>query len=228
MEIKTCYLLLLSTVEVKAILLFFLIKIKSVIVRVDKQGRNLLYTGNLSRIRHEHDSCNKNNKSYKTKRGRNNMSDTHNIAILIANGFNEKELVEIQKSLRAQDMVPKMVSSENGVVNGWADNTWGCFFPVDVSINQALASDFDGLIIMGGDKSIQRLAKTAHTNRFVSSFQRVEKPVLALDEASQIIDTETGSVTHLDVSEQDLTETLTTFINDVQVSEPEMELSIAA
>ena len=62
----------------------------------------------------------------------------------------------------------------------------------------------------------------------VSSFQRVEKPVLALDEASQIIDTETGSVTHLDVSEQDLTETLTTFINDVQVSEPEMELSIAA
>lgn len=154
------------------------------------------------------------------------MSVNHNIAVLIANGFNEKALVDIQKLLRSKDMVVKMVSSENGVVNGWADNTWGCFFPVDVSINEALASDFSGVIVMGGDKSIQRLKKTAHTQRFVSSFDRVQKPVLALDQASEIVGEMNASL--VDTSTESLVESLELFLENVETTEFASEISMAA
>ncbi len=147
------------------------------------------------------------------------------IAILIANGFNEKELVAIQKGLRPQNMVAKMVSSENGVVNGWADQSWGCFFPVDVSLSEALASDFAGLIVMGGDKSIQRLAKTAHTQRFIQSFIRSEKPILSLDDASEIVESDAESVTHIETSTEILSDVLIPFLESVQNGHIEMDMA---
>ncbi|MBL4588655.1 MAG: DJ-1/PfpI family protein [Alphaproteobacteria bacterium] len=153
------------------------------------------------------------------------MSVSHKVAVLIANGFNEKELSVIQKKLISQNMVAKMVSSENGVVNGWADNSWGCFFSVDDSINQALASDYSGLIIMGGDKSIQRLLKTAHTERFVNSFVRVGKPVLALDDAHQVVSTEESVVTHVETVSQDMGEVLDMFLVSVQGLDIEMDMA---
>ena len=154
------------------------------------------------------------------------MSVNHNIAILIANGFNESKLVEIQKTLRSNNMVAKMVSPESGVVNGWADNTWGCFFPVDAAINEALASDYTGLIVMGGDKSIQRLMKTAHTERFVNSFARVGKTVLTLDEASSIAPAEQSDmIMHVDTGVESVESALSQFIDNMLASDVEMDMA---
>ena len=55
-----------------------------------------------------------------------------NIAIMIANGFDEVEFVEPQKQLLATGATVKAVSRANGLVNGWYDGSWGHFFPVDV------------------------------------------------------------------------------------------------
>ncbi len=154
------------------------------------------------------------------------MNVQHNIAILVANGFNEKELTIIQKNLRGNDISLKIISSENGIVNGWADQSWGCFFPVDIAINTALASDYSSLIVLGGDKSIERLKKTAHTDRFVSSFIRADKPVLLIDDASQLIETQGNTnVIPVETSRQSLSESVALFIEDLQSSHSEMGIA---
>jgi len=156
------------------------------------------------------------------------MDIQHKIAILVANGFHETALVSIQKLLRESDVKSQMVSSENGVVNGWADNTWGCFFPVDVAVNEALASDFSGVIIMGGDKSIQRLQKTAHTERFINSFLRAEKPMLALEHAKELILSEPSSMVIVDSNDEDLDANLTAFLDQVMALELPVDMDMAA
>ena len=54
-----------------------------------------------------------------------------NIAIMVANGFDEVEFVEPQKQLLAAGATVKAVSRATGLVNGWDDGSWGHFFPVD-------------------------------------------------------------------------------------------------
>lgn len=149
------------------------------------------------------------------------MTEQHIVAVLIANGFEEAGLATIQKTLREHGVSIKMVSCENGVVNGWAGTSWGCFFPVDQSISTALASDYSGLIIMGGDRSMSRLEKTAHTDRFVKSFDRVEKPVLAVGSASRIVE---NSITTEAVEDNDA-RGLLQFIHEVLAIDLEMDLA---
>ncbi len=104
--------------------------------------------------------------------------DTPRIAVLIANGFDEITYTTLQKVMVKQGFTTQVVSSENAVVNGWTGQGWGCFFPVDAPINQTLAADFNGLIIPGGSRAIEKLMKTAHTRRIFESFVSSEKPVL--------------------------------------------------
>ncbi len=100
------------------------------------------------------------------------------IAMLVANGFDEVAFTTLQKVMLKQGFVTQVVSPESAVVNGWTGQGWGCFFPVDVPVNQALAADFNGLIIPGGSRALEKLMKTAHTRRIFESFVRSEKPIL--------------------------------------------------
>lgn len=100
------------------------------------------------------------------------------IAILIANGCDEITFTTLQKVMVKQGYKTQVVSSESAVVNGWTGQGWGCFFPVDAQLNQALAADYDALIVPGGDRSLEKLMKTAHTRRIFESFVRSEKPVM--------------------------------------------------
>ncbi|MGE4313053.1 MAG: DJ-1/PfpI family protein [Pseudobdellovibrionaceae bacterium] len=110
------------------------------------------------------------------------MSELHGngIAFLIANGFDEMALTTVQKALVKEGLKTHNIAPETAVVNGWNGQGWGCFFTVDTPINQALASDFSGLIIPNGQRALDKLAKTAHTRRIVENFLRAGKPVLFL------------------------------------------------
>ena len=108
--------------------------------------------------------------------------ETPRIAMLIANGFDEVTFTTLQKVMIKQGFTTQVVSPENAVVNGWTGQGWGCFFPVDAAINQTLAADFDGLIIPGGSRSLEKLMKTAHTRRIFESFVNSLKPVLICGE----------------------------------------------
>lgn len=102
------------------------------------------------------------------------------VAILAANGFEETEMTEPQRGLLAAGAVVKLVSPEQALVNGWHGGSWGHYFPVDVPLSSALAADFDALIVPGGERSVQKLLGTPHTQRFLKGFMDGDKPVAVI------------------------------------------------
>ncbi len=102
------------------------------------------------------------------------------IAILAANGFDENQMTEIQRALTAVKATFKTVAPEHGVVNGWQADHWGHYFPVDAQIGEALGSDFDFLVIPGGERAIAKLKTNLHTRRIVNHFLEAQKPIAAI------------------------------------------------
>src|SRR3546814_15118488 len=77
------------------------------------------------------------------------------VAILVANGFEELEMTEPQRALLGAGATLKLVSPEQGLVNGWHGKAWGHYFPIDTQISEALAADFDALLVPGGKRGIR-------------------------------------------------------------------------
>lgn len=102
------------------------------------------------------------------------------IAILIANGFDENQMTEIQRALIKVKATVKTIAPENGVVNGWQGAGWGHYFPVDGQIGETLGSDFDMLVIPGGERATAKLKNNLHTRRIINHFIDAEKPVAAI------------------------------------------------
>jgi protease I len=102
------------------------------------------------------------------------------IAILAANGFDENQMTEIQRALTTAKAKFKTVAPEQGVVNGWQNDHWGHYFPIDAQIGEALGSDFDFLVIPGGERAIAKLKTNLHTRRIVNHFLEAEKPIAAI------------------------------------------------
>lgn len=102
------------------------------------------------------------------------------IAILAANGFDENQMTEIQRALTTVKAKFKTIAPENGVVNGWQKDHWGHYFPVDIQIGEALGSDFDFLVIPGGERAMTKLKANLHTRRIVNHFLEAGKPVAAI------------------------------------------------
>jgi protease I len=102
------------------------------------------------------------------------------IAILAANGFDENQMTEIQRALTTVKAKFKTVAPEQGVVNGWQKDHWGHYFPVDAPIGEALGSDFDFLVIPGGERAMAKLKANPHTRRIVNHFLEAGKPIAAI------------------------------------------------
>ena len=109
------------------------------------------------------------------------------IAVLIANGFCEHDLTETQKSLQKAGAYVRIVSMDQGLVNSWNGEAWGLHYAADTTLNTALAADYSILVIPGGQRSIEKLKLTAHTKRFIGGFVNAHKPVVAFDEALELL-----------------------------------------
>ena len=109
------------------------------------------------------------------------------LAVLVANGFCETDLTTAQRTLQKAGVNVRIVSMDQGLVNSWNGNGWGLNYAADHALNAALAADFDILLIPGGQRSIEKLKLTAHTKRFINGFMNAAKPVIAFDEALDLL-----------------------------------------
>lgn len=109
------------------------------------------------------------------------------IAILAANGFNQQNLTDTQKTLNTAGASLKIICPDQGLVNGWEGQGWGHHFAVDQVLSTALGADFTMLVVLGGTRSIEKLKMTAHTKRFINSFMTSGKPVAMLDDAVDLL-----------------------------------------
>jgi protease I len=116
------------------------------------------------------------------------MSEQKNrkIAVLVANGFEEAAFNQIQRMMFGSQSKLYMISTETGLVMGWHENGWGMNYAPDAALSASLASDYDGLIVFGGQRSIDRLMTTAHSRRFVKGFVDLNRPMVLFGESMEI------------------------------------------
>ena len=110
-----------------------------------------------------------------------------NVAILIANGFHEIEMTSFQRALIEAGASPKIVSVESSLAHGWQGKGWGHYHPVDKHLSDALAADYDVLLVPSGYRGHDKLKQTAHTRRFIGGFMMGMKPVLAMGDAVKMM-----------------------------------------
>jgi protease I len=109
------------------------------------------------------------------------------MAVLAASGLHENDLIETQKAVQKTGIKLQIISMDQGLLSSWNESGWGLSFAVDGLLNQALAADYAGLLIPGGRRSIDKLKMTAHTKRFIGGFLDHGKPVIAMDEAAELL-----------------------------------------
>lgn len=102
------------------------------------------------------------------------------VAILVADGFEQSELMEPRKALDAAGAKTSIVSPESGSVKGWSDKEWGRSVSVDVSLASAKADQFDALLLPGGVMNPDKLRMNADAVKFVKAFVEAGKPVAAI------------------------------------------------
>lgn len=102
------------------------------------------------------------------------------VAILIASGVDEHQFTEAQRALIAAGAKINTIAPENGLVNGWQGTGWGHYHTVDKVIGEALGSDYDMLVIPGGERATAKLKQNLHTRRIVNHFMDANKPVAAI------------------------------------------------
>jgi protease I len=102
------------------------------------------------------------------------------VAILVEDGFEQVELTSPKQALEDAGAQTFIVSPKADKVKGWEHTKWGQEFPVDVTIEQANANNFDALLLPGGVMNPDKLRTNKPAIQFVRSFFDQRKPVAAI------------------------------------------------
>jgi protease I len=115
------------------------------------------------------------------------QSPSPKIALLAASGVSESEMTAIARALAAEKIRANVITPETGLIHSWGEGTWGHCYPSDAKIEVSLGSDFDRLIIPGGQRHIDKLLANPHTRRIVTAMFAMNKPVVVFAEAEAIL-----------------------------------------
>jgi protease I len=103
-----------------------------------------------------------------------------NVAILVADGFEQVELTEPRKALDDAGANTRIVSPAEGEVQGWNHFDHADKFPVDVPLAEARAVDFDALLLPGGVANPDQLRMKPEAVQFIKHFFDTGKPVAVI------------------------------------------------
>jgi protease I len=102
------------------------------------------------------------------------------VAILVADGFKQVELLEPRQALDEAGADTKVVSPKDERVRGWNFTEWGEEVAVDVPLSRARAPDFDALLLPGGVMNPDNLRMQSEAVAFVRAFFDAGKPVAVI------------------------------------------------
>ncbi len=72
------------------------------------------------------------------------------VAILVADGFEQVEMVEPRKALDEPGAKTVLISPRSGEVKAWDKDRWGKKYHVDMRLADARPEHFDALLLPGG------------------------------------------------------------------------------
>jgi protease I len=102
------------------------------------------------------------------------------VAILVADGFEQVELVEPREALDQAGADTQVVSPNRERVRGWNFTDWGDEIAVDVALDRARPEDFDALLLPGGVMNPDTLRMQPPAVEFVRAFFDSGKPVAVI------------------------------------------------
>jgi protease I len=102
------------------------------------------------------------------------------IAILATDGFEQVELTEPKKALEAAGATVDVISPKPGQIRGWKFTDWGESTKVDKTFDDAEGSDYDGLVLPGGQMNPDKLRMDSKAVAFVAEFFNSGKPIGAI------------------------------------------------
>lgn len=102
------------------------------------------------------------------------------VAFLVADGFEQIELIEPRDALEAVGVETELIAPQMGEVRGWSVTDWGVPFEVDVALDDARADEYDALVVPGGLLSSDSLRGDDDAIDFVAHFFAAGKPVAAI------------------------------------------------
>jgi protease I len=103
-----------------------------------------------------------------------------NVAILVAEGFEQVEMTEPRKALQNAGADTRLVSPAKDEVQGWNHFDKADKFKVDVPLDEADAKDFDALLLPGGVANPDQLRIIPRAVEFVREFFQAGKPVAVI------------------------------------------------
>ena len=109
------------------------------------------------------------------------------IAILATDGFEQSELEVPLTKLREAGAPVDVVSLEAGEIKGWEKKDWGRAVPVDRTLDEAKPSDYDALVLPGGQMNPDLLRVEPKAVDFVKSFWNDSKVIGAICHAPWLL-----------------------------------------
>jgi protease I len=109
------------------------------------------------------------------------------IAILATDGFEKSELFEPRKQLLDAGAEVTIVSLESGSIKSWDEKDWGESVAVDMTVDNAKESDFDALVLPGGQMNPDLLRVEDKAVDFVKAFFDAGKPIAAICHAPWLL-----------------------------------------
>ncbi len=109
------------------------------------------------------------------------------VAILATDGFEESELSMPRQALQNAGATVDIISDKSGHIKSWINGNWGKEYPVDQTLDQAIHSSYNALMLPGGVMNPDTLRRNGKAVSFVKSFFENHKPVGAICHAPWLL-----------------------------------------
>ena len=110
-----------------------------------------------------------------------------NVLIIATDGFEQSELMGPKARLEDAGMKTTVASLEAGDIRGWKDGDWGDSVAVDKLVGDVAASEFDALLLPGGQINPDVLRMNDTVIGLVKDFDKAGKPIAAICHAPWLL-----------------------------------------
>jgi protease I len=102
------------------------------------------------------------------------------VLIIATDGFEQSELMKPKESLEKAGIETTVASLEDGEIRGWDQKDWGDTVKVDITVEEVAASDYDALLLPGGQINPDKLRMNERAVAIVREFDKAVKPIAAI------------------------------------------------
>ena len=109
------------------------------------------------------------------------------VLIIATDGFEQSELMKPRSLLEDAGVETTIASLEDGSITGWNEKNWGESVAVDITVDEVGVSDYDALLLPGGQINPDVLRMNDQVIEIVRDFDAQGKPIAAICHAPSLL-----------------------------------------